>query len=131
MSDSTKNIIIENIINDALKKLERMWSDWQPIPPPETCRKIDAPKGSGVYQIRNKKNDKLILFGIGKECQKRMKSLYPSPHGTGTRNNVDKREYVLKNWKNLEYRTMETNNRDEAEVVEKMLKAKNNHYFNT
>ena len=109
----------------------RKWSKWQPIPEPENCRQIDGPAESGVYQIRNKESNKLILFGIGNPCQGRMRSLFPKPYGTGTRNNACKREYVLHNWKNLEYRTMETDTTEEAKTVENALKAKKNHLFNT
>src|SRR5205085_466147 len=122
---------IEKIIDSNLNVLEFMWSKWQPMPSPESCRKITAPKNSGVYQIRNKQTEKLILFGSGKECQKRMKSLFPTPHGTGTRNNLDKRNHVLDHWKNLEYRTMETGTIEEAKKIENILKAKKNHLFNT
>ncbi len=83
------------IIEDALDKLESMWSEWQLMPSPENCRNITGPKNSGVYQIRNKQTGNLILFGSGKKCQKRMKSLFPPPHGTGTRNNLKKRNHVL------------------------------------
>lgn len=113
------------------------WTKWKPMPSPETCRLIDGPQNEkgqnlpGVYQIRNAKENSLIQFGIGKECRKRMKSLYPSPFGTGRRNNVAKREYVLKNWKYLEYRTLATATRAEAKVIEDKIKAKKNHLFNT
>lgn len=107
------------------------WTNWKPMPSPDTCRKIEGPKGAGLYQIRNKKTDKFIQFGIGKECQRRMKSLFPAPYGTGKRNNAAKREYVLKNWKTLEYRTRETDTRSEAKQIEDLIKAQNNHLFNT
>ena len=106
------------------------WSNWNPMPTPDNCRKIDAPKGAGVYQIRNKKTNQFIQFGIGVECQKRMKSLFPAPHGSGKRNNSDKRNYILKNWSNLEYRTLATDTREEAKQIEDGIKAQNNHLFN-
>ncbi len=122
---------IEKIIDDALSKLEGKWNKWQPMPSPKNCRKIDGPKKAGVYQIINKKTEKLVLFGNGKKCQQSMKSLFPEPHGVKGRNNKDKRNYILENWVNLEYRTMETSCKEEAEVIEGLLKAKRNHCFNT
>jgi hypothetical protein len=107
------------------------WSEWKPMPAPENCRLIEGPKGPGVYQIRNKNNKQFIQFGIGEECQQRMRSLFPQPYGTGTRNNDDKREFVLKNWQSLEYRTLETDTREEAKRIEDKLKAQKNHRFNT
>ena len=122
---------IEKIINDSLIKLEGLWDSWQPMPSPENCRSIDAPGNSGVYQIRNKATQELILFGIGEKCQKRMKSLFPAPYGTGTRNNEYKRKYVFEHWEDLEYRTMETGEIETAKPVEHLLIARNNHLFNT
>jgi hypothetical protein len=52
------------------------WTKWKPMPSPDNCRKIEGPKGPGVYQIKNKKTNQLIQFGIGIECQKRMKSFF-------------------------------------------------------
>lgn len=107
------------------------WTKWKPMPSPELCRKIEAPTGAGVYQIRNAKTDEFVQFGIGIKCQTRMRSLFPSPYGTGKRNNAAKRAYILANWKRLEYRTLSTDTRAEAKEVEDKLKAKNNHLFNT
>lgn len=60
-----------------------------------------------------------------------MKSLFPAPYGTGKRNNGTKREFVLKNWRKLEYRTLATATRESAKEIEDRLKAMNNHKFNT
>jgi hypothetical protein len=111
--------------------MQNDWSKWQPMPEPEKCRQILGPANSGLYQIRNRQSNELILFGVGKRCQKRMKSLYPKPFGTGTRNNEAKRKYVLENWKVLEYRTMETSTREKAKEIEDTIKAVKNHRFNT
>ncbi|HLM02319.1 MAG TPA: hypothetical protein VK400_14805 [Pyrinomonadaceae bacterium] len=111
--------------------VESTWTEWQKMPEPKECRKILAPENSGVYQIRNKQTSQLILFGIGKQCQQRMKSLYPTPFGTGKRNNKKKRDYILENWKELEYRTMETISREKAKEVEDSIKAEKIHLFNT
>ena len=107
------------------------WTNWKPMPTLGNCRKIEGPEGPGVYQIKNNKTKQLIQFGIGIKCQQRMKSLLPAPHGTGKRNNSNKRDYILKNWINLEYRTLETDTRAEAKQIEDGIKAQNNHLFNT
>jgi hypothetical protein len=107
------------------------WSEWKPMPAPEHCRSIEGPAGPGVYQIRSKITNQFIQFGEGKECQSRMKSLFPKPFGTGTRNNESKRNYVLQNWRSLEYRTLKTATKAEAVAVDRQLKAQNNHLFNT
>jgi hypothetical protein len=107
------------------------WTVWKSMPTPENCRKIEGPEGPGVYQIKNIKTKQFIQFGIGIECRKRMKSLYPKPYGVGTRNNENKRIYVLNNWKDLEYRTLVTGTREDAKNIEKKLKAQNNHLYNT
>ena len=60
-----------------------------------------------------------------------MKSLFPAPYGCGTRNNANKREYILTNWRNLEYRTFATKTKEDAVKIDRALKAQNNHLFNT
>jgi hypothetical protein len=107
------------------------WTEWKPMPSPENCRNIEGPKGAGVYQIRNADTNDFIQFGIGKECQKRMKSFFPKPYGIGKRNNEHKRQYIYDNWQNLEYRTCETTTREEAVQIENTIKAQKNHLFNT
>src|ERR1700733_11634782 len=107
------------------------WSQWIVMPCPKNCREIKGPKEYGVYQIRNKQTKAFMQFGIGKQCQKRMKSLFPKPYGTGTRNNESKRKYILANWKTLEYRTISVNSKEEAVLIENKLKFKENHLFNT
>lgn len=107
------------------------WSDWKEMPSPENCREIQGPTGPGVYQIRNKKTNQLIQFGIGNECKKRMNSLFPKPYGSGTRNNSDKRNYILINWADLEYRTLDTATKTAAKRIEDQIKGQNNHLFNT
>ena len=116
---------IEEIIDVALNELEGKWKDWQAMP--ENCNEIIGPENSGVYQVRNIITKEPILFGNGVNCQKRMKSLYT---GNG-RNNKDKVNQVKGNWQDLEYRTMETNCKEEAEAVEGLLKSKKNHRFKT
>jgi len=107
------------------------WTAWKPMPAPEECRKIEGPDGCGVYQVRNKKTGQFIQFGESMYCRKRMKSLFPKPYGTGTRNNEAKRNYILANWKILEYRTCTTASKEEAVKIDRYLKSQNNHLFNT
>jgi len=107
------------------------WSNWKPMPSPQTCRQIEGPDGPGVYQIRHRMTKQFIQFGIGVECRKRMKSLFPEPYGSGKRNNSYKRDYVFSNWQVLEYRTLPTGTREEAKQIEDEIKAQNNHMFNT
>ena len=125
--------IIDDDLESGSREITELfnWCEWQPMPMPENCRQISGPENSGLYQIRNKQSNKLILFGIGKKCQERMKSLYPKPFGTGTRNNEAKRKYILENWEVLEYRTMKTDTREKAKKIEDAVKAKKNHLFNT
>ncbi len=106
------------------------WTNWIKFPAPQRIRDIRGPKGPGIYQIKNEKTDELILFGIGGECQERMKSLMPAPYGSGTRNADDKREYVLEHYKVLVYRFIATKTRDEAAKIENFLRGQNNHLFN-
>jgi len=89
------------------------WTKWVPFPKPEEMRQIEAPKDFGVYQLRNTRTNEYVLFGIG------------------TRNNTEKREYVLANHKDIKYRITSTKNREEAKRIEENLKAQNNHIFNT
>lgn len=107
------------------------WTTWNPICSPDQCRQIEGPEGPGVYQLRNKKTKQLVLFGIGNECRRRMKSLFPAPYGTGKRNNSDKRDYGLKYWRQIEYRTCATTTRADAKQIEDSIKALRNHIFNT
>ena len=107
------------------------WTKWIPFPKPEEIRQIEAPKVFGVYQLRNTRTNEYVLFGIGNNLNERMKSLMPKPYRIGTRNNTEKREYVLANHKDIKYRITSTKNREKAKRIEENLKAQNNHIFNT
>ena len=107
------------------------WSNWKPMPAPGDRRKIEGPEECGVYQIRNKKTGQLIQFGESKTCREKMQSFFPKPYGKGTRNNEGKRQYILENWKALEYRTFATETKEEAVRIDRLLKSQNNHLFNT
>lgn len=113
-------------------ELEKLnWSQWKPMPSPETCRSIEGPNEAGVYQIKSKKTKQFIQFGESKNCRKRMKSFFPKPFGVGTRNNEGKRQYILENWKDLEYRTIGALSKEEAVIIDRFLKSLNIHLFNT
>ena len=107
------------------------WTNWKALPAPESCRKIEGPLGPGAYQVRNKKTDQFILFGIGIRCQERMQSLFPKPHGKGTKNNENKRNFILKNLQDLDFRTIQTETKSDVKKIEDELKSQNNHLFNT
>ncbi len=118
-------------MNDIKDMEDLKWSSWIPVPSPETCKEIKGPEAAGVYQIRNRKTNEFILFGESIKCRKRMKSFFPKPYGVGTRNNEDKRIYVLNNWQNLDYRTMQATSKQEAVAIDRFLKSLNIHKFNT
>jgi len=82
------------------------WSNWKPFPDPRKGEYLNAPLGSGVYQLRNKKSNKYVLFGTSEHLASRMTSLLPRPYGAGTRNNTTKQDYVLNNIQDIEYRTI-------------------------
>jgi uncharacterized protein (DUF4415 family) len=138
-SEDVKTRLLENdeflrALKAKLKSIEEpppKWSKWKAMPRREKCREIEGPAGPGVYQIRNKRTGQLIMFGQGEECQNRMKSLYPKPWGSGTRKNLEKREHILKNWPDLQYRTIATSTIDEAQRIERVLRSEKNHLFNT
>jgi hypothetical protein len=82
------------------------WSEWRSFPNPQKCEYLIAPFGAGCYELRNRRTGKLVLFGKAQNVAARMSSLLPAPFGCGTRNNTEKREYVLANISVVEYRTI-------------------------
>lgn len=60
-----------------------------------------------------------------------MTSLLPKPFGAGTRNNEDKRNYVLNNLQDIEYRTMSFIDNNEAKRFEDYIKSVEQYLFNT
>ena len=82
-----------------------IWTEWEAFPDPRSGGFIHAPYGPGVYEVRRGDTKQLVLRGKGKHCAKRITSLLPTPLGSGTRNNDDKRQYMLEHIRNLEYRT--------------------------
>jgi hypothetical protein len=108
-----------------------IWSKWLPFPDPRKGEMLTAPFGFGLYQVKNKDNGELILFGISKNCALRMTSLLPTPLGRGTRNNNTKRDYMINNLHSLVYRTISFLTEDEMNQTEKEVKKLNIHKFNT
>lgn len=107
------------------------WTNWKPFPDPRKNDLLIAPFGPGVYDLRNKKTDEPILFGSSKNCASRMSSLLPKPLGCNTRNNAEKREYVLKQLLNVEYRVLPCADKETAKKEEKQLKEKKSYLFPT
>ena len=107
------------------------WSEWRPFPDPTKKGILVSPLGPGLYQLKNKRTGEFVLFGIGGHLSQRITSLLPKPYGVGTRRNEEKREYVWKNIKDIEYRTISTFTREESIKIEKLIKRMNIHLFNT
>ena len=105
------------------------WSDWEPFPNPTAGGYLIAPFGPGVYELKNRKIDKMVLFGMGKNVAYRMSSLLPAPLGCGIRNNQEKREYVLVNLTDILYRTKACSTRQEAVAEEAVLRQGRDEYI--
>jgi hypothetical protein len=97
------------------------WSDWTPFPDPRENDYLYAPFGPGVYELRRVDTKQLVLRGKGQNCAYRMTSLLPAPFGQGTRKNISKREYVLANLKQIEYRTCSCETKGDAKRLEAKL----------
>jgi len=107
------------------------WSNWKSFPDPRKGDYLIAPLGSGVYQLRNRKNNKYVLFGRGDFLAYRMTSLLPEPFGRGTRNNKSKRVYVLNNLQDIEYRTISFIESNDAKRFESYIRSVEQYLFNT
>ena len=108
------------------------WSAWQRFPDFRTDGYPEAPEGPGVYELRNSATDELILVGESKTVAKRMKSLLPRSHGgTGTRNNMAKRDYVAEHLADVEYRTCARATRADAQRLESQLLRTRTYIFQT
>lgn len=115
----------------TFEKIEQFnWTMWQPFPDPRKGQYLIAPFGNGVYQLRNKKKFEYILFGKGKNLAYRMTSLLPQPLGCGTRNNKIKRDNVLENIEDIEYRTVSFTSENEMKTCEDILKNHKIHKHN-
>jgi hypothetical protein len=98
------------------------WTDWAPFPDPRKKEFVYAPIGPGVYELRRKNTQELVVRGSGKNCAYRMTSLLPAPVGQGTRKNQAKRDYVLENLAHLEYRCCACATEADARSLETRLK---------
>ena len=107
------------------------WSNWKSFPDPRKGDYLIAPLGSGVYQLRNRKNNKYVLFGRSNFLAYRMTSLLPKPFGEGTRNNKNKQIYVLNNLQDIEYRTISFIENNDAKRFESYIKSVEQYLFNT
>jgi hypothetical protein len=116
-------------MRDFEKLYNEKWSDWKSFPDPRKGGYLNAPFGSGVYQLRNKKIDKYVLFGTSKNIAYRMSSLLPAPFGAGTRKNKGKFNYVLNNIQDIEYRTISFIDDAEAKRFENYIKHKEEYLF--
>lgn len=115
-------------MKDILK--DNNWSNWKLFPDPRRKDYLSAPFGFGVYQLYNKKTKEYVLFGRGKNLAFRITTMLPKPLGQGTRNNNNKKTYVLKNIEHIQYRTIPLENEKQCRNLEKNLKALNIHIFN-
>lgn len=97
------------------------WSEWMPFPDPRKKELLHAPFGAGCYELRHRSDGRLILFGHGGNCAYRMSSLLPCPPGCGSRSNDRKREYVLSNLVDVEYRTLACADVEDAKECERKL----------
>ena len=107
------------------------WTKWCNFPDPRKGEYLVVPFGYGVYQLKNHKANEFTLFGSGNNLAYRMSSLLPKPFGQGIRRNEEKREYVLNNIENIEYRTVAFTTEKEMKDCERELKQLNEHRFNT
>ena len=99
------------------------WSKWRPFPDPRQGGYLTAPFGPGVYELHDKGSDRYVLCGIGGCVAYRMCSLLPAPFGRGTRNNQEKRDYVLDHLQEIKYRTVACPSRAEASEIERKLRS--------
>jgi hypothetical protein len=107
------------------------WSEWHSFPAAEINRFLDAPSGTGVYELRLGSTHLPVLAGRSIKVAYRMRSLLPKPYGRGTRKNLGKRQYVLDNINDIEYRTLPCAIKDEAKTIEKQLLVTGKYLFNT
>ena len=103
------------------------WTRWRSFPDPRSGGYLFAPFGPGVYELRNQTIP--VLFGRGKNVASRMSSLLPHPLGYGTRNNLEKREYVEQHLSDIEYRTMACEDVRSAKDEERKLRSRKNWVF--
>lgn len=120
-------------MNNAQKKelyQSNQWSQWLPFPDPKNRGILWAPFGPGVYQLRNKKTNKFVLFGQGKNVSERMTSLLPNQVNSNKRRSEVKKRYVHENLRDIEYRTIALDDKDDAVDFEKYVKQQEKYIYN-
>jgi len=105
----------------------KVWSEWRQFPDPRKLELLTAPFGPGCYELRN--GAQRVLYGRGAHVAERMTSLLPVPFGCGTRDNQQKRKYVLDHLGIIEYRTLACATPEEADEHERELKANRDIYL--
>lgn len=106
------------------------WSQWLPFPDPKNRGILCAPFGPGVYQLRNKKTKEFVLFGQGENVSERMTSLLPDQVNSNNRHNEGKKSYVCDNLRDIEYRTIALDDKEDAEDFEKYVKQQEKYIYN-
>jgi hypothetical protein len=106
--------------------MSQKWSKWRLFPDPRKRELLTAPIGPGCYALCD--GEQLVLYGMGNHVALRMTSLLPSPHGSGTRNNFGKRQYVVHRLGSIKYRTLACGTAEEAKKRELKLKANREAY---
>lgn len=91
------------------------------FPDPRKRELLTAPLGPGCYELCD--GAQLVLYGRGNHVALRMTSLLPLPHGSGTRNNKAKRQYVMDRLGSIQYRTLACATPEDAKTRELELKA--------
>lgn len=105
------------------------WFDWRRFPDPRKKGILVAPFGPGVYELRHRSTGQLILYGSGGNCASQMSSLLPKPLGCGHRSNSGKRQHVLTNLSEVDYRTVACENVAEAKRIEAALRTRRADYL--
>jgi hypothetical protein len=106
------------------------WSEWRPFPNPDQAGILCAPFGPGCYELRQR-NGSLIYVGSGGHVAQRMTSLLPTPHGAGTRDNEELRDFILANLATVDYRTAACSNLAQARKLERDRRTSGKYLFPT
>jgi hypothetical protein len=93
------------------------WSAWRQFPDPRVGGMIVAPIGAGVFELRRAATGERVLFGAGEHVAARLTNLLPATIGQSLRNNMSRRQYILRHLDDLEYRTMSCTSRREADIL--------------
>jgi len=55
------------------------WSRWRPFPNPRADESLTAPFGPGLYELRRRSDQRLILIGVGDNVATHAHTHRPSP----------------------------------------------------